>query len=67
MARGFTMVKFRRYALYLALGWMACLSLTGCATFEQRSDFRWKRWNPEYRPLEPVDAGQSVGAGFNVF
>jgi hypothetical protein len=30
----------------LGLAWL----LGGCASFERESDWRWKQWNPDYRP-----------------
>ena len=34
---------------------LALVLLTGCVSFEQESDWRWKQFNPDYRPRSPGD------------
>lgn len=50
--------RFRRLKKTLSLfviGMGACLLLSGCMSPSQESDWRWKQYNPEYRPPYPQD------------
>jgi hypothetical protein len=59
---GFGHIQFMR-ALALAtklLLVVLLLGANGCivpVTPEQQSEWRWKQWNPEYRPLHPPGPG----------
>lgn len=47
------LIRLARRILALLL---LALGAAGCGTFEQQSDWRWKQYNPDYRPpLPPSD------------
>ncbi|MCB1128427.1 MAG: hypothetical protein KDM81_18170 [Verrucomicrobiae bacterium] len=38
----------------ILLAGITCLSLGGCVVPENDSEWRWRQWNPDYRPpFEP--------------
>lgn len=44
--------------LLLVLGSGGCVGIA--PTLEQESNWQWKRYNPEYRPLHPSDRERGV-------
>jgi hypothetical protein len=47
----FSRRKKTRSLFVIAMG--TCLLLSGCMSPSQESDWRWKQYNPEYRPPYP--------------
>jgi hypothetical protein len=51
-----TVITARKGALLLLVMLLSLIAVTGCS-FQQESDWRWKQWNPNYRPPYPVEEG----------
>ena len=51
--------KIELITLWLAMGIVAGLLLSGCVNLDpaRESDWRWKQYNHEYRPPYPEDPG----------
>jgi hypothetical protein len=46
----------RDESLLFLLMLLSLLAVAGCS-FQQESDWRWKQWNPNYRPPYPEEEG----------
>jgi hypothetical protein len=48
--------RLKKTLSLFVIGMGTCLLLSGCMSTSQESDWRWKQYNPEYRPPYPSDS-----------
>ena len=55
IAKAQTCSRLKKPLFLFVIGMGAGLLLPGCMSPSQESDWRWKRYNPEYQPPYPQD------------